>query len=67
MPKLAEILPNWLNFAQIGTQKTNHGSKLVVEIELCLHKMFIQNYFEYWKALVSCQENEKYLMFYLSM
>jgi hypothetical protein len=25
-PKLVEIFPNWLNFAQIGAQKTNHES-----------------------------------------
>jgi hypothetical protein len=25
-PKVAEIIPNLLNFAQLGAQKTNHGS-----------------------------------------
>jgi hypothetical protein len=24
-PKVAEIFPNWPNFAQIGAQKTNYG------------------------------------------
>jgi hypothetical protein len=44
--KLAEIFPNWRNFAQIGAQKTNHGrnsanldgirQKSVAEIKLYL-------------------------------
>jgi hypothetical protein len=25
-PKLAKFFPNWPNLAQIGAQKTNHGS-----------------------------------------
>jgi hypothetical protein len=24
--ELAKIFPNWLNFTQIGPEKTNHGS-----------------------------------------
>jgi hypothetical protein len=77
MPELAEMFPNWLNFAQIDAQKSNHGSNFSqIKIKLRAFDSFLTNFGHFggnkitvcdessslfWPAVKANEPNKKHL------